>query len=44
METINQGERRLLEKLGVKIIILPAVPGQSTSATLQRLKIPTIQH
>jgi rfaE bifunctional protein nucleotidyltransferase chain/domain len=44
METINQGERRLLEKLGVKIVILPAVPGQSTSATLQRLKIPTIQH
>ena len=44
METINQDERRVLEKLGVKIVILPAVPGQSTSAMLERLKIPTIQH
>jgi len=39
IETINQDERRLLEKLGVKIIILPAVPGHSTSATLRRLKV-----
>lgn len=39
LDTINQDERRLLEKLGVKIVILPAVPGQSTSATLRKLKI-----
>jgi hypothetical protein len=25
--------------LGVKIVILPAVPGQSTSATLRHLKV-----
>jgi len=44
IETINQDERQLLEKLGVKIVILPAVPGQSTSATLERLISRTIQH
>ena len=38
LDTINQDERRLLEKLGVRIVILPAVPGQSTSATLGRLQ------
>jgi rfaE bifunctional protein nucleotidyltransferase chain/domain len=38
VDTINQDERRLLEKLGIKIVILPVVPGQSTTATLQRLK------
>ena len=38
LDTINQDERRLLEKLGVKIVIFPAVPGQSTSATLGRLQ------
>jgi rfaE bifunctional protein nucleotidyltransferase chain/domain len=37
LETINQDERRLLEKLGVRIVILPAVPGQSTTATMRRL-------
>ncbi len=39
LDTINQDERRLLEKMGVKIVILPAVPGQSTSATLRQLKV-----
>jgi len=39
LDTINQDERRLLESMGVKIVILPAVPGQSTSATLRRLKV-----
>jgi rfaE bifunctional protein nucleotidyltransferase chain/domain len=39
LETINQDERRLLEKLGVKIVILPEVPGKSTSATLNKLKV-----
>ena len=35
LETINQDERRLLEQLGVQIVILPAVPGKSTSALAQ---------
>jgi len=39
LDTINQDERRLLEKLGVAIVILPAVPGQSTSATLRKLQV-----
>jgi rfaE bifunctional protein nucleotidyltransferase chain/domain len=44
IDTINRDERRLLERLGVKIVILPAVPGQSTSAALERLKSATLQH
>jgi len=38
IDTINQDERRLLEKLGIKIVILPAVPGKSTSALVQRMQ------
>ena len=34
-DNINQDERRLLEGMGVRIVILPAVPGRSTSALLQ---------
>jgi bifunctional ADP-heptose synthase (sugar kinase/adenylyltransferase) len=37
LDTINQDERRLLEKLQVKIVILPALPGRSTSALLQKM-------
>jgi len=37
LETINQDERRLLEELGVKIVLLPAVPGKSTSALLEKI-------
>ena len=37
LETINQDERRLLEGLGVKIVILPEVPGKSTSALLRKI-------
>ena len=37
IDTINQDERRLLEKLGVKIVILPIVPGKSTTAILQKI-------
>ncbi len=40
IDTINQDERRLLEQLGVKIVILPAVPGKSTSALLQKMQSP----
>lgn len=38
LDTINQDERRLLEGLGIEIVILPVVAGKSTSATLRRLK------
>jgi D-glycero-beta-D-manno-heptose 1-phosphate adenylyltransferase len=38
MDTINQDERRLLGELGVNIVILPAVPGKSTTALLQKMQ------
>jgi D-glycero-beta-D-manno-heptose 1-phosphate adenylyltransferase len=38
LDTINQEERRLLEQLGTRIVILPAVPGKSTSALIQRMQ------
>jgi len=38
IDTINQDERRLLDQLGIKIVILPAVPGKSTSALLQKMR------
>jgi rfaE bifunctional protein nucleotidyltransferase chain/domain len=38
LDTINQDERRLLEELGVKIVILAAVPGRSTSALVQKIQ------
>jgi rfaE bifunctional protein nucleotidyltransferase chain/domain len=37
LDTINQDERRLLEELGVKIVLLPVVPGKSTSALLEKI-------
>jgi D-glycero-beta-D-manno-heptose 1-phosphate adenylyltransferase len=37
LETINQDERRLLEAAGVKIVLLPVVPGKSTSALLEKI-------
>lgn len=38
LDTINQAERRLVEKLGGQVRILPGVPGLSTTALLQRLQ------
>jgi D-glycero-beta-D-manno-heptose 1-phosphate adenylyltransferase len=38
LDTINQDERRLLEELGIRIVILPAVPGKSTSALIQKMQ------
>jgi D-glycero-beta-D-manno-heptose 1-phosphate adenylyltransferase len=38
IDTINQDERRLLDELGVKIVILAAVPGKSTSALVQKIQ------
>ena len=37
LDTLDPEERRLVEKLGGKIIILPIVPGRSTTATLERI-------
>jgi rfaE bifunctional protein nucleotidyltransferase chain/domain len=37
LETINQEERQLVEKLGGKIIILPGVAGKSTTALVEKI-------
>jgi rfaE bifunctional protein nucleotidyltransferase chain/domain len=37
LETLNQEERRTVEKAGGKIIILPFVPGKSTTALLEKI-------
>jgi rfaE bifunctional protein nucleotidyltransferase chain/domain len=36
LDTINQPERRLVESMGGRIVILPGVEGRSTTAILQR--------
>jgi rfaE bifunctional protein nucleotidyltransferase chain/domain len=37
LETINQEERRIVEQAGGKVMILPVVPGKSTTATLAKI-------
>jgi len=37
IDTINQEERHLVEKLGGQVAILPGVPGKSTTALLQKI-------
>jgi rfaE bifunctional protein nucleotidyltransferase chain/domain len=37
LETINQDERRVVEQAGGKIIIIPFVPGKSTTALLSKI-------
>lgn len=37
LETLNQDERRTVEKCGGKIVIIPFVPGKSTTATLAKI-------
>ena len=37
LETINQEERRLVERQGGKIIIVPGVPGKSTSGLVEKI-------
>lgn len=37
LDTINQPERRLIEAAGGKVVILPAVPGRSTSNVLAKI-------
>lgn len=36
-DTLNQDERRVVEQLGGKIVILPLVPGKSTTVLLQKI-------
>ena len=38
IDTINQTERRLVEQMGGKVVVVGGVPGKSTSALLERLK------
>ena len=37
IDTINQEERRTVEKGGGKIVIIPVVPGRSTTAILKKI-------
>lgn len=37
LETLNQEERRTVEKAGGKIFIIPFVPGKSTTALLKKI-------
>lgn len=37
LETLNQDERRAVEKAGGKIVIIPFVPGKSTTAILEKI-------
>lgn len=37
IDTINQEERRLVEKLGGKVVVLPVVPGKSTTSILEKI-------
>ena len=37
LDTINQEERRLVEGMGGKVVVLPGVPGRSTTALLERI-------
>lgn len=37
LETINQEERRVVEELGGRVVIIPIVPGKSTTGLLERI-------
>lgn len=37
LETLNQDERRTVEQAGGKIVLLPFVPGKSTTAILEKI-------
>lgn len=37
IDTINQEERRLVEGLGGKVVVLPVVPGKSTTSLLAKI-------
>jgi D-glycero-beta-D-manno-heptose 1-phosphate adenylyltransferase len=37
LDTLNQEERRIVEQIGGKIMIVPLVPGKSTTALLEKI-------
>jgi len=37
LDTLNQDERRAVEQAGGRIVIIPVVPGKSTTATLKKI-------
>ena len=37
LDTLNQDERRAVEQAGGKIVIIPFVPGKSTTAMLKKI-------
>jgi bifunctional ADP-heptose synthase (sugar kinase/adenylyltransferase) len=37
IETINQDERRLVERLGGRVAVLAGVPGRSTTGLIERM-------
>jgi len=37
LDTLNQDERRAVEQTGGRIVIIPFVPGKSTTATLKKI-------
>jgi D-glycero-beta-D-manno-heptose 1-phosphate adenylyltransferase len=39
LETINREERQIVEANGGKVVILPVVPGKSTTATLAKIAL-----
>jgi D-glycero-beta-D-manno-heptose 1-phosphate adenylyltransferase len=39
LETLNQEERRIVENGGGKIVIIPFVPGKSTTSVFERLRV-----
>ena len=39
LETLNQEERRAVEQAGGKIVIIPLVPGKSTTALLEKTRL-----
>ena len=37
IDSLNQDERRMVERFGGKVVILPVVPGKSTTALLEKI-------
>jgi rfaE bifunctional protein nucleotidyltransferase chain/domain len=40
LDTLNQDERRMIQQTGGKIVIIPLVPGKSTTALLEKISSP----
>jgi bifunctional ADP-heptose synthase (sugar kinase/adenylyltransferase) len=40
LDTLNQEERRIVEQAGGRIVLIPFVPGKSTTALLKRIATP----